>query len=478
MNLLNVMLIVLHTLAAVISAGHALLYKRDPRAALGWIAVCLMFPLAGPLLYFLFGINRVRTRAKKLDRRSPFRLHIGYERSEDEGSLPVSRLQVPPQLSELVRASDAVTRRPLTEGNRIEVLHNGEQAYPAMLKAIEEARHTLYLMTYIFETNRTGQRFIEALGVATERGVDVRVMIDGIGELYSWPRASGLLKARGVRVVRFLPPKLLPPSLHINLRNHRKILIADGLIGFTGGMNIGDRHLAAGAENASPGMADLHFRLMGPVVTQIERVFLTDWGFVTGEHRTWNSPSVAKTGGALCRTVVDGPNEDLEKLTTILIGAVSLARRRILIMTPYFLPNRELIAALQAAALRGVEVVVILPARSNLPFVDWATRNMLWELLRWNVRVYYQPPPFAHTKLFLVDNHYVLIGSANIDPRSLRLNFELTVEVYEQTLSERLSTYIEAIQAQSREVSLQDMDGRPLPIRVRDALVWLLSPYL
>jgi cardiolipin synthase len=225
-------------------------------------------------------------------------------------------------------------------------------------------------------------------------------------------------------------------------------------------------------------MADLHFRLMGPVVTQIERVFLTDWGFVTGEHRTWNSPSVAKAGGALCRTVVDGPNEDLEKLTTILIGAVSLARRRILIMTPYFLPSRELIAALQAAALRGVEVVVILPARSNLPFVDWATRNMLWELLRWNVRVYYQPPPFAHTKLFLVDNHYVLIGSANIDPRSLRLNFELTVEVYEQTLSERLSTYIEAIQAQSREVSLQDMDGRPLPIRVRDALVWLLSPYL
>ena len=146
-------------------------------------------------------------------------------------------------------------------------------------------------------------------------------------------------------------------------------------------------------------------------------------------------------------------------------------------MTPYFLPPREMIGALQSAALRGVEVNIVLPAHNNLPFVHWATRNMLWELLLYGVNVYYQPPPFAHTKLFVLDDYYTLIGSANLDPRSLRLNFEVVLEIYEEELGQSMSRHVRSTIAESRKVTLSEVDGRPLPERFRDSLCWLFSPY-
>ena len=477
MNVLYWPLATLIILIAMAAAGHALLYKREPRAALGWIAVCLLYPLVGPILYFLFGINRVRTRAKKLHRHWRFPIYIGYERPENEDVPAASSLDVPREVKAIARISDAITRRSLVGGNTIELLHNGEQVYPAMLDAIKSSKHSLFLSTYIFETNATGRLFIDALERAAERGVDVRVILDGIGEWYSIPRAGTLLKRRGVRVARFLPPRLLPPTLHINLRNHRKILVADGRIGFIGGMNIGDRHLAKRPENPSR-VVDAHFRLTGAIVTQVEQIFLEDWGFCTGERIAPPKTRAISSGNMICRTIVDGPNEDLDRLSTILMGAVSAARSHISIMTPYFLPSRELIAALQAAALRGAEITIILPSKNNLPFVHWAMRNMLWELLVWGVRVFYQPPPFVHTKLFVVDNHYAQVGSANMDPRSLRLNFELAVEVFDRKFAEILAEHIRKCRGQSTEVSLKDCDSRRLPVKVRDALAWLFSPYL
>jgi cardiolipin synthase len=470
-------LLTLIILVALATACHALLYKRDPRAALGWIAVCLLYPLLGPVLYVLFGVNRVQTRAKKLGQRWQLFHYGGYERPEDEDAAVLSSLEVPEAVKTIARISDAVTRRPLVGGNRIKPLHNGEQAYPAMLEAIDHAERTVFLSTYIFETNDSGLRFIDALARAARRGVDVRVSIDGIGELYSIPRAGTLLERESVRVTRFLRPRLIPPELHINLRNHRKILVTDGTACFVGGINIGDRHLAENVDNPNR-VVDAHFQLDGPVVTQIEEVFLEDWGFSTGEHTSPSHASAIGTSSSICRAIVDGPNEDLDKLSTILVAAVSAARQRISIMTPYFLPSRELIAALQSAAMRGVKVTIILPVRNNLPFVHWATRNMLWELLERGIRVFYQPPPFVHTKLFVVDDQYVLIGSANIDPRSLRLNFELAVEVFNTEFAKILIEHIQRSIERSLEVSLKYLDSRQLPVRVRDALAWLFSPYL
>jgi len=474
------LVIIFLELISWITAAHALLNKRDSRAALGWIAVCLLFSPVGPLLYFLFGINRVRTQGQRLGGPLSMLMRIGAE-GVVRPDHPVVQSKVPETYRPIAGLSGRVTNLPLLPGNYIEPLENGERVYPAMLNAIDQARESIYLCTYIMDTNRTGRRFIAALGDAARRGVDVRVILDGAGEYYYFPRAGKLLEKAGIPAKRFLPPKLLPPSIYINLRNHRKIMVVDGAIGFTGGMNIGDRHMAADLSNALR-VVDIHFRVYGPVIAQMEKAFLADWGFCGGNPH----PSGPKTGphparsngNALCRTVVDGPNEDIDKLAMIFVGAAATARQRICVMTPYFLPARDLVGALQAAALRGVEVTILLPSKSNLPYVKWASDNMLWMLLKEGVRIFYQPPPFVHSKLFLVDDYYTIIGSPNIDPRSLRLNFEMALEVYDPELNNNLAERFAKARSKSQEISLAEMDGRPLPVKIRDSLCWLFSPYL
>lgn len=456
-------------LVGLFAAGHALLYKRHSRAAFGWIVLCLTFPLIpflGALLYFLFGVNRVKARARKL-RDEPDALAAP---SDDARTLPA-------ELEPLTQLGFAVSGAALAGGNRIDILHNGEQAYPAMLEAIESAKQRVYLATYIFETNATGRAFVDALGRAAARGVDVRVLLDGFGELYSFPRARWLLRRAGIRVARFLPTRLFPPVLRINLRNHRKILITDDGTAFTGGINIGDRHLAE-REPTLKRVVDIHFRLRGPIAAQIEALFLRDWRFCTGESTVLPETHAEPAGEALCRLIADGPDNDLDQLAALLIGGIGVARRRIAIMTPYFLPPREILGALQAAALRGVDVAVILPAKNNLPYVHRATRHMLWELIERGVEIYYQPGPFVHSKLFLIDGQYAQIGSANLDPRSLRLNFELTVETYDSAFVGELERHFDAARAKSARVTLRDVDGRPLPSRLIDGVAWLFSPYL
>ncbi len=472
------------------AATHAMLWKRSPKAAMGWLAVSLTLPGLGALLYFFFGINRIQTRARVLEDRSarvdpkdraPRRRAEGRSPKAQE-MIRKGRYVVPAgiddSLSGLERVSAAVTGLSLVGGNHIEMLHNGEEVFPSMIEAIDGACERLCLTTYIFEANTTGFEIADALIRATSRGVDVRVLIDGFGDLYTRPRMSKELARRGLRIEQFLKLRLIPPSLHFNLRNHRKILVADGRIGFTGGMNIGDRHLALDLDNPAR-VVDVHFRMQGPIVAELERVFFDDWLFTTGRRREPVPPITTHAAGeALCRVVVDGPDDDIDKLVTILVGAVSAARIKVAIMSPYFLPPRELIGALQAAALRGVEVTVILPALNNLLYVHWATRNMLWELLERGVGVYYQPAPFVHSKLFLVDDHYVQVGSANLDPRSLRLNFEMSVEVFDKPFAKLVADHFEAVRQMSRKVTLEELDSRPFLERLRDSFTWLFSPYL
>jgi cardiolipin synthase len=449
--------------AAVAASGHALLYKRRPQSAFGWIALCFTLPLAGATLYYFFGINRVKTRARKLLTRHPVEVcpteHVGAP---------------PPGLEPLGRLGHSITHLPLTTGNEVALLHNGDQTFPAMLTAIRGAKQRVFLSTYIFDTGPIGREFVAALADAAARGVDVRVLLDGIGELYSSPRAGALLQQRGVRVARFLPPRVWPPLFSVNLRNHRKILAVDGWIGFTGGTNI--RESGVGTDDHR--LVDLHAQISGPVVAQIEAVFLRDWHFVTGESVVATPVQAKLPGRAGCRAIADGPERSYDRLTELLVGAIGAARRRVAIMTPYFLPPRELIAPLQAAALEGVDVAVILPERNNLPYVHRATRHMLWELLERGVRIYYQPGPFAHSKLFYIDDDYAQIGSANLDPRSLRLNFEMNVEIYDPAFVAHLSAHFEMVRARSTRITVQQVDDRALRTKLLDGAAWLFSPYL
>jgi cardiolipin synthase A/B len=456
-------LLVLHVGLAALACSHALLSKPDPRSASGWILTCWVFPLAGPVLYALFGVNRVRNRARQL-----------------RAGITAVRDVCPPEAggdfaAQLTRIGDAVTQWSRVLGNAIRPLENGENAFPRMLGAINGARRSVWLATYIFETDPVGRQFVAALAAAQERGVEVRVLVDGVGEWYSWPHVVPLLRRAGVRAARFLAPRLLPwPRLAINMRNHRKLLLVDGTVAFVGGMNIGGREVGKANQRR---MADLHFEVHGPIVAQLERAFGVDWQFAAAEElRMRAAPPAA--GPAICRVVTDGPDEDNDKLLYVILGAISVARRQVLVMTPYFIPQPELTSALQAAALRGVEVALVLPARSNLRYVDWASRRWLPPLLERGVRIFLQPVPFSHTKLLVVDGAYAQIGSANMDLRSLRLNFEIAVEIYCEESCRLLVAYIESARAHSAEYSLAAARSLTLAARIRNSLFWLLSPYL
>ena len=471
---LSLLAALFHVVISPLAALHALMFKRDSRAAFGWIALCLLLPVAGPILYTILGINRIRRRARRLELPG---LRVGFERGRarlrDDGEHPA----LPDKLRGIEHIGAQLSAHPVAPSNRVRALENGDRAYPAMIAAIDAAARSVFVCSYIFDSDAAGNAFADALERARDRGADVRVIVDGVGQYYSRPRAVRRLMRRGIRAVPFLPPRLLPPRLSLNLRNHHKILVVDGHTAFTGGMNIGDRHVL-GDELRRGAVADLHFELIGPVAAQLESELLRTWEFVTGSRDDPSRVRASPAGDVHCRTITDGPDEDLDQISLLLGATIARARRSVLIMTPYFLPPRELVAALQAASLRGVEVRLVLPAVNNLPYVHWATRNMLWELLYQGIHVHYQPAPFNHAKLFVVDECYTLIGSSNWDARSLRLNFELQIEVFDPGFARRMAERVRSAARTGRRVTLDEVDARSLPERFRDSLCWLFSPYL
>jgi cardiolipin synthase A/B len=474
-DLLGVAL-VLNYLAAAATTAHAVMYKRDPRSAAGWALASFTIPLLGPLAYWFMGVNRIRRR--QIEDLSPAGPPADPGRREEAAVEERLAAIGAPQLTDLVQLARRITGRPLLAGNAIEPLADGEEAYPAMLEAIRGARRSVSLETYIFIPDDAGREFIAALADAARRGVEVRVLIDGFGERYSWARARPQLRRSGVRCAKFIPPIPLWRGAYLNLRNHRKVLVVDGRTGFTGGMNLSSRNYTTREDNPRR-QHDLHFRLRGPIVAEMERTFIDDWWFVTREKLEGSaSAPPADAGTALCRAVVDGPDQDHENIRNILLGAIACAQRRVQIMTPYFIPDRETISGLVTTALRGVQVDLIVPGRSNLPFFQWAMVAFLWEVLRFGVRVFFQPPPFVHSKVLVVDGTWVLLGSSNLDPRSLRLNFEFDVEAYDPALAARLAADLDAAAARSRPVTLEEVDARTLPLRLRDGVAKLISPYL
>ena len=469
---------VLNVVLALVATGHAVLSKRDTRAAIGWVGVIWLAPFLGVLLYVWLGINRIERRARSLRAERP--------RPGSSSGLGECPAEVPDQagtlagtpLEPLVKLVRDVTRRPLLAGNRVTPLVNGDQAYPAMLQAIDEAARSITLTTYIFDHDPTGQRFLEALRRAVSRHVEVRVLIDYVGAHYSWRPIPRWLRRAGIPCAQFLPTLIPWRFQYSNLRSHRKILVVDGRIGFTGGINI---HAGNCLERQPRHpVQDLHFRLTGPVVAQLQAVFADDWAFCTGEllqGEPWFS-AVEPEGPVLARGIPDGPDDDFETLRLTLLGAIACARSSVLVVTPYFLPDASLIAALNVAALRGVQVDIVLPAENDLALVQWASTALLWQVLERGCRVWLSPPPFDHTKLMLVDELWTLLGSANWDPRSLRLNFEFNVECYDRELATSLTDLVRSKIQQSRPLSLADVDGRSLPIRLRDGVARLFSPYL
>jgi cardiolipin synthase len=452
-------------LAAFVTV-HVLLYKREVASAVGWIGLAWFAPITGSITYALLGVNRVQRRAQ-LERPQD-------RRRAGDGDWPSPWDE--DHLDPLRNGIGRLTGRKLSPGNAVTMFQNGDAAYPPMLSAIAASHSTIGLSSYIFRNDIWGGQFIDALAAAQQRGVEVRVLIDGIGGGWLLSSAYHRLRRRGVKAARFLHSPLPWRMPFLNLRSHRKILVVDGKIGFTGGMNIGDENVLA--THPKEPVQDNHFRIEGPVVCQLTEAFAQDWAFVTQEDLIGDAwfPEIAEAGRAPARVVDSGPDESIEKVEFSILQAVGCARSSIEIMSPYFLPDERMITALALAAMRGVTVDVVIPSKSNKNSVDRATRANVSPLLTAGVSIRRSPPPFHHSKIMVVDAEWCLIGSTNWDIRSFRLNFELCLEAYDRDLAATLS----ALMAQNRGPALTeaDIEQRSLPARLRDAAWRLLMPYL
>lgn len=480
-TMITALLSAAHVLLATGVSAHIILRKDNVRSAIGWVGLVWLAPVIGSILYMLFGVNRISRQAGAIrghvpladeDRAQTVRAGIGQVPG------PALPPEVQGNLRSIARLVGTVTRRPLTTGCAVEPLRNGDEAYPAMVAAIDAATRSVGLSTYIFDRGVAGQMFVDALTRALARGVAVRVLVDGVGALYSHPPIVHELKSRDIPVARFLPPRIPIAHAYFNLRNHRKILVVDGQVGFCGGLNIRDACLLA--LHPPDATQDLHFRVRGPVLSQLLAAFLFDWEFTTHEHLSgaaWTACDDA-AGSVTARGIADGPDENFETLLMVILGGLAAARESVRIVTPYFLPDPPVVAALRVAALRGVQVDIVLPERGNLRLVEWAADAQLGQVLSWGCHVYLSQPPFDHSKAFVVDGTWTLLGSANWDPRSLRLNFEYDVECYSSDLAAQVNAIINDKIATGRPLPLSEIERRPLLRRLRDGVAWLAQPYL
>lgn len=457
---------------------HAILWRRDPRAAMWWTAMAWLFPFPGAILYYLFGINRIERKAARLRRRHKKPI----SKPEDMGESLETYL--PPSLDHLgavARLVGKVVKKPLTGGNRVTPLENGEQAYPAMLEAIRKAEHTVGLATYIFNDDRAGNMFIGALAEAAGRGVQIRVLIDdvGSGSAFTWRRVFQKLTDSGIPVAYFLPALVPWRIAYMNLRNHRKILTVDGRIGFTGAMNIHEGHLIESHPKKNL-TQDIHFQLEGPVVAQMQEAFCVDWHFTTGEWLKGEGwfPRLYEVGLVHARGISDGPDEEFGYCRLTILSALARAKKSVRVVTPYLILDSTLVSALNVAALSGVQVDIVLPSDNDLALVSWATQGTVWQILERGCRVWLTPRPFDHAKVMVVDGGWTLFGSSNWDPRSLRLNFEFNVECYDDSLARRLENWVDRKIHSARRLTLKEIDARPLPIKLRDGVARLFSPML
>jgi cardiolipin synthase len=463
---LAVALPIVHLALAAGVTLHVLSHNRNPGSAVSWIGLAWLSPVVGSVLYLLLGINRVQRRARSQGA-------VAADEAAVEASPgPASCAH----LAGLELAGRRISRRNLQPGNAIDLLASGDAAYPQMIAAIDSAATSVALSSYIFRADDVGNEFIRALIGAQRRGAEIRVLIDGYGGGYLRSASFRRLHHARVPVARFMHSALPWRMPFLNLRTHRKILCVDGRLAFTGGLNIGAENVVA--RNPRHPVLDTHFRFEGPVVAQLCEAFAGQWYFTTGETLAGTAwfPRLEPAGDCLVRTITSGPDQDLEKIEMLVLEAIACARSSIQVMTPYFLPDDRIITALALAAMRNVAVDIVLPEHSNHPTVDWAMRAHIGPLLAAGCRLWTRKPPFDHSKLMTVDGIWSLVGSANWDMRSFRLNFEINLEVYHSAIVERVSAKIVA--GQTTPLLQADLDRRSLPGRLRDNAAHLMLPYL
>jgi len=422
----------------VILFGFVLVERRDPNATLAWILGVVLVPVLGILLYLLFGLQRTIKRHKMAERVSRQMRTVYHRWKVAQKARGQGTARLPPRTRALAELGLHASGSYACPGNEVGLLIDGAQTYAAMRDVIESAKHHVHVEFYIVQPDETGRGLRDILVERAKAGVEVRVLCDALGSFRLPSDFWAPLIAAGGKAAFFAPIRLAPRFRrrdHVNFRNHRKIVVIDGRIGLTGGINIGREYL--GLDPKIGAWRDTHMRIEGAAVLGLQQTFAEDWLQTTDEllddERYFPEPNDVAPGDAVVQAIASGPDRPWAVIHQLHFLAITQAQQRVWLTTPYFVPDRVLTAALVTAALRGIDVRVLVPRRSDNRLVDWASRYYFPELLAAGVRIYEYDAGFLHAKSMVVDDWLSAVGSANMDVRSFKLNYELTAFVYGQT---------------------------------------------
>jgi len=462
---------------ALISVPSVLLQRRrSPLSALSWILTLFLLPYVGLFLWWAIGRTHLRRkRRKRRSASSQFTRRMDALR-DDLPEVPSPEWELLP-IKRLPHDLLLWVFRP-SSGNRVELLVDGPAVYPAMEQAIRQARHHVHLLFYTWSPDETGRRFRDLVAEKARQGVQVRLLYDAVGSATTPNRFMRPLSEAGGKVAVFHPTKFFRRLPHFNFRNHRKLVLVDGEVAFVGGLNIADCY--------AHDWHDLAVELRGPVFDQLQEVFLDDWFDATEENlvdpsyfgRWADPPSPPREDGADCAVVASGPHMEYNIYRDAFFLAITQARRRIWITTPYFIPDIALQTALRTAVYRGVDVKLLVPGRSDAPPVQWAGRSYFPSLLEAGVEIYEYQPEILHAKDVVFDDDVSVVGSANMDIRSFRLNFELSVFVRDTRLTGELAELFQRNLGRSRQIRLADVQQQSYAVQLAQSVANLLSPLL
>ena len=471
---------ILYTIINIIIAIDVILDNRDPSSTVAWIMLLFLVPGVGIFLYFYIGRNHRKQKTFIKKRREDYTIlnnllsqQLGFTNYGEifKKNFNDTRGKIIPLLLNN-------TRSPITVNNKVKVLQNGEITFSEMLAAISDAKEHIHMEYFIIKDSHIGRKFQQALIEKANEGIEIRLIYDAVGSIRLTEDFIRPLRDAGVHVQVFLPVTLPFFGSRLNYRNHRKILVIDGKLGFVGGINIGDEYLG---KNKKLGFwRDTHLMLQGEAVYVLQGIFLADWHFVSKESIDDFKyfPVQGYCGEKIVQIASSGPDSYWASIHQAYFSAINTARERVYITTPYLVPDEAILVALKTAALRGVDVRLLIPIKPDHSTVFWASKSHFEELLEAGVRIYQYGRGFVHGKVFIVDNNFTSIGTANLDIRSFKLNFEVNAFIYDkETNSKMAKDFFEDLRV-SKKVVLEEYKNRPLTHKVKESIARIFSPIL
>lgn len=456
---------------------------RSPSKSLAYILSVIFIPILGILFYFTFGVN-YRKRSiyskKLLADEEKFKDFNKVIISHDDDNNITLNTDVINSEDILIKLLANDNSSPLTIGNEVKILVNGEEKFPELIEAIKLAKHHIHLEYYIYEDSIIGNTLKNILINKAKEGVKIRLIYDDFGSKSIRKKIVKELRAGGVEAYPFNRIRLLFFANRINYRNHRKIIVIDGKTGFTGGINISDRYINNAQDNSKKFWRDTHIRIDGPGVMMLQHIFLCDWNFCSNQQikaqlELFNAPS-SNNSNVKIQIASSGPDSPNSTIMLSLLKAITMAKKEILITTPYFIPGGSIIDGLKLAALGGVSVKLIVPGISDSKIVNAAAYTYYGELMRSGVEIYRYYKGFIHAKTMIIDESFSIIGTANMNHRSFNLDFEVNANIYDAEVSKKLRHLFYEDLKYSKKISLMQWIERPFRVKLAERIARLFSP--